>query len=515
MGAADSTTSPGRYGRLVWPAVVLCVAVHLLLASSDLTQVWLPDLEGWNGALFSLAGQNDLRHGLIATRLGSALDAGQQPGPPHDYYVNHPPLVGLIVGASFAVLGIHEWAARLPFLLLSAASVVLVFLLAARALGAGPGLVAAAVYAVLPMSAKFGDMPCHEPVVTAFLLLAVWQLLGFLANPCRPHAWGCLLALTVAQLTDWPGYYAAAGVALALVLTRPRSPANLRLALGVLVAAAVVLALVLAHAYLVAGSLEALTSRFRLWTGLKEQPAYTTLSYLRRTAWHARDWFTPTACVLAAVGLGLALARRRLTLSRAAALALTVPALTHLALFRLAAWAHEYWLFYFGPLAVLLVAVVAAELLDRVRGRRILQPAGAAVLVLAVLSCATWSVRYLQRADASPDLAAHSHLLQLRPQLAAAPPLVLMALYPQIPWYLDLPYDYTPALTLTDLLPLPRGTIVTMHRVQFANWQRELASAGYRRMLPDDIYNCAFLIRERGPADTPHRSACRRAGPLG
>jgi LmbE family N-acetylglucosaminyl deacetylase len=125
------TAVSGRVPAIARPQprwAVLFAAVFIWLAtalSANITRPWINALD-YNGAVWSQSAHNILRAGLAET-LGasSGFYFGPLPIPAWGYYLHHPPLLHLVITALFAVLGEHEWVARLLPIGCSLTSVIL------------------------------------------------------------------------------------------------------------------------------------------------------------------------------------------------------------------------------------------------------------------------------------------------------------------------------------------------------------------------------------------------------
>jgi len=180
--------------------LVLLGALALGLRCIGLTAPWGADNLGTAGAFFSIAARNYPAYGYLATRLVPVVTA-EGPPSPAVYYANHPPLVPLLVSASFAVFGEHEWAARLVPLLAALASLAMLGYLAARFYGSRVALLTLAIAATLPLDAH---LAAHVDVQGSVLLAAVLATLIALAH--RRHA-AAIACLTLGALADWPALY--------------------------------------------------------------------------------------------------------------------------------------------------------------------------------------------------------------------------------------------------------------------------------------------------------------------
>jgi len=384
---------------------------------------------------------------------------------------------------------------------------VLLFFCLRLVLGDVGALAGAFVYAVLPMATYFGSMPCHESPTTAFLLLTAWHGTRFLARPSRRGFWATLGALALTQLTDWPGYYAAVGVALAAVLVHAGTPrgdpeaaglgrsAALRLAWVALLCALVTGLLVLGYSYLCAGSFGTMAGKAAYWSWSDSGGPVAVASRLGQRFLDVRAWFTRTGYPVAALGLVLLLARRELRPAGVLLVMLATPAVLHIVVFWRGAWIHYYWWYYLSLLVALLSGVVVASALAI--PRRHARLAALALLVAAGVLTAASGARKLGRAFGQEDMAPFQRLEAVSQRLGPEERFTMNTLRPQVPYYLDRPYDLALDATVGDMLRLPAGSVAVVYSRFYADHERELRSGGFARIAPEDMYKCVFLRRAR------------------
>lgn len=162
-----------------------------------------------NAARYAIQGRNYVRHGFSENLGAPDYTPGARRAPEdRALYLHHPPLVPLLVGASFAAIGESERNAQLPFFVLGACVPLAIFLLGRRLLGSGGGALAAAFSAVVPMGTLYGGhVDPQGPVVVIALALTVWAYSRF-----RVSRRGFDLALVavfalIGMLSDWSAAY--------------------------------------------------------------------------------------------------------------------------------------------------------------------------------------------------------------------------------------------------------------------------------------------------------------------
>jgi 4-amino-4-deoxy-L-arabinose transferase-like glycosyltransferase len=397
--SADSPVPAGR-ANLLFALLFAATAAVLCI---QLTEAFVGKHEGWNAAVYSTAARNHLAYGLGATRLGVILNGDTVSPAAFLYYTNHPPLLPLALAASFAVFGPHEWAARLVPILFTLASLVLVWRIGARLRGETYGLLAAAIFAFVPMNAFYGRMVDHEALTLTFALAALYAYLRWREAAAPGWFAASLAMLALAMATGWPGYYLAGFLPAHHLLADRGTRRDRRVLLYPLLAFASFGVFLLHVAWLRGGGgLGELASQFVTRTSahtadFTEGAAHRFTWPGFAVLWAARAYKLFTLPVLAAALFELwDTARGRggpPGRARGVTLLLAAFGVTHLLLFRQGAWVHDYWGFY---LAVPLAMLAAGGVLGLARG-----PASRviALFLLLFLGAAAPRVRAMHAAD--------------------------------------------------------------------------------------------------------------------
>jgi 4-amino-4-deoxy-L-arabinose transferase-like glycosyltransferase len=337
--------------------VVLLAGVATAFRCLGLAAPWGADNLGTAGAFFSIAARNYLAYGTSVTGLGMVVTPDGPPSPPV-FYTNHPPLVPLLVGGSFALFGEHEWAARLVPLVAALVSLGLLTFLSTRFYGRGVAVLTLAIAAVLPLDAYLAP---HVDVQGSVLLMVVLATICALAT--RRFALA-VVGLTVGAFVDWPALYVPILLAVApwpFAYPRPR-----RFVAG-LVVYAVVLFVAIASWLSGPDAVLALVRDRALSFHADDGRAFDLVQWLRLVVGtYLANLCTPVVLLVVAGWLVVrvpALVRRphpdRL------ALFLLLFGLVHMVVGFQGAYQHEFWAHYLRPG----VPLVCALAITRARAR--------------------------------------------------------------------------------------------------------------------------------------------------
>jgi hypothetical protein len=188
------------------------------------------DAEGC-GAFFGLLARNYFRYGLASGHGVPVMSMGKGVEP--IVYANHPPATPLFIAGVYGLAGYRgdyvnlppEWQARLPTALFTVGCIVLVYFLVRRRATPRAGLIAAALFASIPMTLMYGGFPdVINPQLLFFVLLTVATYERFAERPAWRRFLRLLGAFFGAAMMDWPAYYLVPVLGLHFVLTqRPRA----------------------------------------------------------------------------------------------------------------------------------------------------------------------------------------------------------------------------------------------------------------------------------------------------
>jgi hypothetical protein len=390
---------PGPRSSAVARLAVLALAAGLL--ARGLTTPFF----GWhelNSAMYAQFARNHIEYGLGYTALYCTWGDTASPPEVPDRYLNHPPLIALWTAVPLLLLGDHEWTARLVPIAATLGSVALLMTIVGRVGGALLGVLAGYFFATLPLTAYFGRMIDHVAPVQLFTLLMLHGYLewtGVYPGPGRPRrgAFAWLAGVVLGIGTGWAAVLGA-GLLLAWHARRvARGKGDRRalrwLALAPLLSLGAVVLHILAGCGWDLGMLRALAADRSLGGlgGAQPWPAWLAaqgVHFIRNFTWPGA-----VAAAVVALVLGARLARPRRDAERsglplggdlAAVVGLTgLHGLAYVALFKNAAWFHDYWQFFLGPFVACSLAALALPV-ARAAASRV--PRLAPVVVVALLA---------------------------------------------------------------------------------------------------------------------------------
>lgn len=341
----------------IWVALFAAVLIWLALALSwEIRRPWIEGVD-FNGAVWSQAAHNILRAGLIETSgASSGFYFGPLPIPAWGYYLHHPPLLHLAITVLFAVLGEHEWVARLVPVSCSLVSAVFLWLLVRSCVGARIATLSAAVFASLPMQLKYGSMVNFEPCVLMLMLGALlclrWHRVSG-AGKWKCAAFGFII---VGLWMDWAMYLFV--IALCSCWLLRANGGDRRFAGIILLSALTSGALYLLRIRLLRpDAWQSLADAFMVRLGTGKGGYFTEAQWLTRMGETLVIYFLPAGLILGAIGAAI-LCRARARgegfqwLGRACLSVLVMDAL-FVGVFQNVSYIHQYSAFYFlAPLAI-------------------------------------------------------------------------------------------------------------------------------------------------------------------
>lgn len=192
----------------IWLSLTIIVLLSLFLLTRQIHKPFWGHHD-FNSNIWTVVAKNNLAHGLACTKLGQSTTAYpitdcRQLG----FYQNHPPLITWALTASYAAFGFPEWAGRLPFVLASTGSALLMFLIGKRLKSPLVGLTASLFFMATPMFQYFGKAINHEPATLFTVLLASFSLISWLQTKQKGWYRLFLASALLTGLTGWHGYLA-------------------------------------------------------------------------------------------------------------------------------------------------------------------------------------------------------------------------------------------------------------------------------------------------------------------
>ena len=369
------------------PGLWLCAAAILIVLGvagrnpARIAAPFGPSHDGFNAALYLAGGRALVEDGLLDSRLGASV--GTLSGD-RIVYAHHPPLIYLVSGASVAIIGDRETAARLVAVLSSLGAVLLVALiLSSSGVRDGASAFGVTVAFLTPMFVMFGiTLEPHVMGLAPMLaIVLLWQRVRL--GRTVPY-WLLAGAAAVAVLTSWQAALVATLVSVGMfVFDRRRADAAAVLAGIFLASVFTALWIVWAYDGRVGDFLERAMHRTGNGTG-----QVTLRDAIGRQTQFFADLFPVGGWLMVPVAsLGLFDRRTRF------AVAVTLTAvLAYAVLFRNGASDHNYWLYcVLAPLAMstAVVADAIATKWGRSRtGTRILQLFS--LMSVAALLVAAW-----------------------------------------------------------------------------------------------------------------------------
>lgn len=161
----------------------------------------------YNAVWHGTAARNLDRYGLLRAKFASIIAKDYLDVKNITFYTHYPPLVPIFLYTGIEIFGISHWSIRLVPLIFALATIVLIYKTGAKFISRQVGLLAAALSAVIPMLVYFSTIPTHDLFVLPFILLSINFYFDFFRQTNRKNFIRLFIALILAHLTHWTGYY--------------------------------------------------------------------------------------------------------------------------------------------------------------------------------------------------------------------------------------------------------------------------------------------------------------------
>ena len=364
----------------------------------------------WNSVVYSNIARNHLRYGLATTKLGMVTNVGQFPQGALHYFTHYPPLMPLLLAASFFFFGVTEWAGRLVPVVSSVLMIYFLFKLVTSLWDKKTAFLTAIFLTFSPMLIYYSKIPVHETVVLGFLGATFWFYSRWLATGKNSQYWATIIALTLAQLTSWAGFYLSVFLPFhALLFSSLKATRSKRKLLLIFLLAPGLFLLHNVHMLLLAGTQaqESLLSAFLFRLNTGPQAAIFGFTYPKFLELQARwiaIYFTRVMTALAAVWIILFLKRRwqrqKINLQESFIILLLIFGFSHNILFQNLAFIHDYMLIYALPFFAVSSAVVLTKIYQALLPRFKITPF---LMVVLLIMFSTERLPYLKALFHSGD----------------------------------------------------------------------------------------------------------------
>ncbi len=201
------------------PVIVLFVCAGILY-SARVGKSFTSDVETAL-AQYGMYGRNYVKYGYLRSGFAPINASGpieHYPSVEEQIYSHRPPTVSVLVTLPYQLFGVSETALRIPVILAALATLALFLALAQRLLGPTWGLVAAGLFALVPIYSYYAVTTVHQVFALMGCLLIVLAALRWIERPDRRRFAELLAATAIGCWLDWPAYYAAGAMGLLLVL---------------------------------------------------------------------------------------------------------------------------------------------------------------------------------------------------------------------------------------------------------------------------------------------------------
>ncbi len=160
----------------------------------------------YQGVEWPTAAKNLVRHGWFCSKgLGDFGTGSACPDDPIIYYTQ-PPMNRNIIALSLAIFGYHEWAGRLPVILMSTGVILLIYMLGFQIRSRLLGFLAAMLALLTPAFQFFGRHTEHDQPALFFALIACVLYLAWSSNRSTIFFRLMIAASWLAQFSAWAGH---------------------------------------------------------------------------------------------------------------------------------------------------------------------------------------------------------------------------------------------------------------------------------------------------------------------
>lgn len=339
---------------LGFPAIFLLV---LLFWESALPYV---GYNAWNFNTYALIAHNYNSLGFFETHFVPIISVAKTlPGQP-EYYLNHPPLLSVLIGLVFRVFGESFFTGRLVNIVASFFSTLILFGIARQIRGKTYATIVLFVSSLLPATSIFGRMIGQESLLLLFALLSFYSVLLFEKSRDIKWVWLAAVSLILGALTDWASVYFSFALAYYLIQWREKRFALLFISVSIFASLAYILFIQFITqdiSFLFAGFLNRSA-------GAVTQSSNWVLTWALAILTRFFLYFNPIFLILSVYSL---VNRKKFASGDVVTIALCFLffGLAHIILYTEGSFGHPYWTYYLLPFVVFASSAVIKRLLPK------------------------------------------------------------------------------------------------------------------------------------------------------
>lgn len=161
----------------------------------------------WNGVWYGTIARNNLRYGLVKTKLGSVGGNQIEQITPNMFFIHYPPLFPIILSVGFILFGQSEMALRLIIIFFSLNTIIFIYLIANKLFNRNVAFLAGLFTTITPLFIYFGKLPVHEPILLPIALVCIYLYIVWSNSQKTKHLILLIFFLVVGELISWPAYF--------------------------------------------------------------------------------------------------------------------------------------------------------------------------------------------------------------------------------------------------------------------------------------------------------------------
>lgn len=307
---------------------------------------------GNNNSTYSLQAKNYIRFGYLKTNFAPLTNPGSTfPNDPK-YYINHPPLLQILLSISYRIFGLDNyWAGRFVPVIFTIISIFILSMIIEKLWGKLASYISILLSTVIPMVFIYGKLIQFEPITLTFVLLSVLLLIDYLKTENKIIFIILLFTIVLGFLADWPMIYFS--FLLAIIFIWEKGVTKVKKEVITLVALPIILSmlyfiyafLLLKHEILIQAYLN------RSINGPPFNLQYPFLSMSEVFLLRMLIYFTPLGFISGII-LTVKTLKEKFELKHKIIVLFIIFPVLYVLLFPNGAWEHPYWLFYFIPIII-------------------------------------------------------------------------------------------------------------------------------------------------------------------
>jgi len=327
---------------------------------------------GNNNSTYSLQAKNYVRFGYLKTNFAPFKNFGNNFPETPQYYLNHPPLLQILLSFSYKIFGQdNNWAGRLVPIVSTIMSIFILSKIIEIFFGSNRSKLSILIASTLPMTIVYGKLLQFEPVLLPFILLSLFLFIKYVKGKSGKILLLLILTVIIGFLADWPVLSLAVLLGFLFLIHESRKKQGIVFFFIMTGVSLLLFIGYFTYTSSLTGEASTLSQAYlnRSFNGPPFHLPNSGLYFLKVMFLRFVVYFTPLGLLFSVLFLRKLVSDiKKSKLENKVFLLLFIFPLIYVLAFPNGAWEHPYWLFYFIPFVAISFTYYVSELFAKLKG---------------------------------------------------------------------------------------------------------------------------------------------------